>query len=226
MKNLLVIIILLLPINTIGQSDSLEFRKGDWGIGFDFGPCTGFGSIYGDAKNYISPECHVNIGLIFIKDKIHYNARLSVMTGELKKDLEFDNNWNKESSFQSTNLDLALGYHLIDSRRFNVIPFLSVGSKYFNSFEKDLDQSNSVGGFFSYGASLAVDYKIHFAVKEKNRYPGSDFTQQYLYIRVLGGVYPNHYSNVLNLYGSLTFINFTIGGNFIPEKKVTNSNVL
>ena len=219
MKNLLIILILLIPTITIGQSDSLEFSKGDWGIGFDFGPCTGFGSIYGDAEEYINPECHVNIGLIFIKNKIHYNARLSVMTGGIRKDFDFDSNWKNENSFQSTNLDLALGYHLIDSRRFNVIPFLSLGVKYFNSFDKYLDQSNSIGGFFSYGASIAIDYKIHFPVKEKNKYPGSDFTQQYLYIRLLGGVYPTHYLNDLNLKGGLTFINFTIGGNFIPKKK-------
>ena len=208
----------------MGQTDSLEFSKGDWGIGFDFGPCTGFGSVYGDAKDYINTECHVNIGLIFIKNKIHYNARLNVMTGGLKNDLEFDNDWENDNSFQTTNLDLALGYHLIDSRRFNVIPFLSSGVKYHNTFNKHNDESTSLEGLFSFGASLAIDYKFHFPIREKNKYPGSDYTQQYLYLRLLGGIYPNHYSQKLDISGGLTYLNFTIGGNFIPHKKKTKPN--
>ena len=219
MKNLLIILITLIPTIAIGQSGSHGFKKGDWGVGFDFGPCTGLGATFGDAREYIDPECHVNIGLIFIKNKIHYNARLSAMSGGVRKDLEFNTGWKEDNSFQSTNLDLAVGYHLIDSRRFNIIPFLSAGVKYHAFSDNDLDQSYSTVGTFSYGASLAIDYKIHFPVKEKNKYPGSDFTQQYLYIRLLGGVYPNHYSNHLNLNGGLTFINLTIGGNIIPEKK-------
>lgn len=220
-NRLIVLLLLFLPTLLLGQSDSTKFTKGDWGVGFDFGPCTGIGSSYGEARKYISNDCHVNIGLIFIKKKIHYVARLEATTGKLLKSLEFDNKWKQHNGFQSTNLELALGYHLVDIKRLNIVPFISSGVKYFNTYNSKNDVSYSLNGMFNYGLSLAIDYKIHFPIRSKNEYPGSKFTQQYLYIRLLGGIYPNYYNKTLNLKGGMTFLNLTIGGNFIPRK---NSN--
>lgn len=215
MNRLILLFLSLFSTTILAQSDSTEFIKGSRGIGFDFGPCTGIGSLYGDAGAFIKPECHVNVGLIYIRNKIHYVARLGALEGEIKKDLAFNDKWKKGNGFQSTNLELALGYHWIDIKRFNVIPFISGGVKYFNSYNSETDKSTSLNGLFSYGASLAIDYKIHFPIKDKND-PCSKITQQYLYLRLLSGIYPNFYRNEVDINGGMTFINLTIGGNFIP----------
>src|SRR5690554_6985989 len=128
----LVIIIFFCVISTLSRAqvaDSL-YERGDWGIGFDFGPCTGFGFAYGEASEYVDEECYVNIGLIFIRNKIHYVARLGALSGGLNKTLPFDTTWAAGNFFQSTNIELVVGYQLMDKHRFNIVPFLSAGVKY------------------------------------------------------------------------------------------------
>lgn len=219
MKLLFTLSIFVLSIYCQAQDIDSLFQKGNTGIGFDFGPCTGIGFAYGEAAEYVDEECFMNMGLLFIHKKIHYVARLTAQTGGLQKTLPYDSLWSSGNSFQSTNYEAAIGYHLMDRHRFNVVPFVNGGIKSIVTRNQETDYKASLKKSAVIGVSLAIDYKIHFPVKEKNAYPGSTKEQQYFYIRLIGGLYPGYYQNQLDIRGGLSYINLTIGGNYIPKMK-------
>lgn len=86
------ILILLLVGNSFGlsaQTDSVTFQKGIAGIGFDFGPCTGFGFTYGVAKDVVDCDCFANVGLIYTRKKLYTSIRMAGMSGELLNDISY-----------------------------------------------------------------------------------------------------------------------------------------
>jgi len=224
MKMLVFILILIFgSFLTYCQTDSITFDYGRNGIGADLGPCTGLGFMTGNAKENFHCDCFANIGIIYSRDKIHYILRMTGMSGNLKKDLSFGSEWKQNYDFNSMDFELAMGYQVIDIKRFNVIPMISGGLKSFNvreNYEANVTRTKFTG---TISAALAIDLKLHSPIKAKNKYPGSDFTIQYWYIRLIGGIYPQYFDKPLDVNGGIYYLNISIGGYFKPRRTINGA---
>ncbi|MBK9149243.1 MAG: hypothetical protein IPM12_15665 [Flavobacteriales bacterium] len=223
MRLLTITCFLLLGIKTYSQSDTAdaEYDYGNWGVGAELGPCTGIFLLTGNAANMVQDGwCYANAGLTFSYRKVHYILQTGGISGSIISDLNYGENWNEGNGLGSTHLQLSVGYELLNTKRFTIIPFVSGGLKAFNSSSNSSEpKRESTNWIPSFSVGTAFDFKIHFPIKEKNQFPGHEYVTQYLYFRVLTGVYPAYFQNPLDIRGSMYFINLSIGGYHKPGKK-------
>lgn len=190
-----------------------EYDYGNWGVGAELGPCTGMFFLTGNSSQVIQDGwCYANIGLTFSYKKFHYTLRTGGIAGSIKKDLDFGENWNKGNNFGSSHLQLSVGYELLNRKWINIIPFASGGLVAFNTSSDGLEpKPNTTNKRPSYSIGTAFDFKINIPVKERNQFPGYEYLRQYLYFRMLTGIYPTYFQNPLDIKGSMYFINLSIG---------------
>ena len=130
----------------------------------------------------------------------------------IKEDLSFDTNWKKSNQFGSSNLQLLSGYQLLNKRHFNIIPFITLGATAFNTQPQDNSIKGASTNFRpSYSLGAAYDLKINFAVKKRNQFPGYEHVVQYMYFRLITGVYPTYFQTQLKLNGSMYYANLSVG---------------
>lgn len=209
------------------QTDTTKtYGYGKWGIGAELGPCTGMYFLTGNSKDKLNEGwCYANVGLTVSCKKFHYMLQLGGVSGSLKEDLLYGQDWKKGNSFGSVNLQLGIGYELLNTRYFNIIPFVSGGMKAFNTGPVDSPARPTATHFMpSYSAGTAFDFKINFPVREKYRFPGYEYEVQYLYFRVLTGVYPAYFYDPLKVNGSLYFVNLSIGGYYKHRRENKNDD--
>lgn len=214
---ILICFICLIPFSLFGQSDSSKFDYGIFGIGAEMGPATGMGFIYGESKDFVKNGNFANVAVNFTNKKQYYSLKMGGLSTEIKKDMSYGEDWKEDYMLSSLNFELGFGYHLINSKRFNVIPILSGGIKSINTREgvgDDVIATDYVGMF---SASIATDVKFHIKTKEANRYPGYEYTVQYWYIRVLNGICPNYFSNPLKMDGGVYYFNISLGIYYKPR---------
>lgn len=215
--------LVLVTLFVYSQQDTVRFDYGRSGIGAELGPCTGLGFLYGNSQESINCDCFANVGVIYTHNKMHYSIRMAGMSGFLKDDLDFGTEWRKNYDFNSMNLEMSVGYQILDIKRFNIIPMITGGLKSFNIREdvgEDVTKTNYYG---TISFSSAIDIKFHLPVKEKNKCPGSEYTIQYLYIRLIGGIYPNYFKNPFGLDGGIYYFNLSLGAYYRPRKIINGT---
>ncbi len=205
------------------ETDSTKYGYGKWGLGFDFGPCSGFYFLYGTPKNKIKCECIVNIGLIFSYKKMHYAFRYMPTEGTLQKSLDYGQKWEKGNRFQSSNFELAIGYELLNKKVFNIIPIGSVGLLSFKTRSADNKKLlASTKYHFSWSVGTAFDFKLRTPALKKNKAKYSPeslkYNVSYWYLRVLTGIYPTYFQNPFDMNGGLYYFSISIGGHMKPAK--------
>lgn len=204
-------------INAQNESDSIVYEFSQQGWGIELGPCTGFGWLFGNAKESIDCNCFANVGIYGIIDqKMHLGVRLGGMSGRLLDDLSFGPEWTNQNLFNSMHLEGFLGINIIDHRRFNIIPFGTFGFKRFNVREGAGEDVSFTNRHHAYSLGIATDIKFYFKIKEKHAFPGSDYFRQAVYFRAKFGVYPRKFIRPFNIRGGLTYLNFSIGYWFSP----------
>ncbi|MBL0262285.1 MAG: hypothetical protein IPQ05_00130 [Leptospiraceae bacterium] len=197
------------------------YTFGKWGLGAELGPCTGMFFLTGDSKQKINDGwCYANVGLIMSYNKFHYMLQIGGISATLNDSIPFGDLWKKDNHIGSVHLQLSVGYELVNTKLVNVIPFASGGSKSFSTDEGSGNDYSRTKMKPSYSLGFALDFKINSPVKEKNKFPGSEYVVQYFYVRILSGIYPNYLDNSLNVNGSMYFVNLSTGGYFKPRRKV------
>jgi hypothetical protein len=222
MRLIKLILFLVINVQAYAQIDTTktEYDYGNWGIGAELGPCTGLFFLTGNAATQLNDGwCYANVGITFSYKKLHYILQTGGISGSIKEDLNFGENWNNGNFLGSAHLQLSVGYELLNTKRFNILPFVSGGITAFSSSSDNLfPKPKSTNWTPSYSIGTAFDFKINFPVKEKNQFPGYEYAKQYLYFRILTGVYPTYFRNPLDINGSMYFINLSIGGYIKPGK--------
>lgn len=88
------------------------------------------------------------------------------------------------------------------------------GLKQFNIRQDVGEEVTKTKYFGTYSLSTAIDIKLHSKIKKKNQYPGHEFTEQYWYLRIIGGVYPSYFKRPLSIDGGIYYLNISLGGYF------------
>lgn len=217
---ILFLIVITHSLRSFGQDTLQTYTYGKWGIGSELGPCTGMFFLTGDAKEKIKDGwCYANVGLILSHNKFHYMAQLGGISAELNDTIPYGNLWKKGNHVGSLHLQLSLGYEWINTKIINIIPFASGGVRSFSSDEGSGEDFTRTKSKPSYSLGLAFDFKINSPIKEKNKFPDSDYITQYFYVRVLTGMYPNYLKSALNINGSMYFVNLSIGAYYKGIRK-------
>jgi hypothetical protein len=215
MKKKFIILILTIfqSITVFCQADTLHLKPGRIGIGAELGPCTGKFFLTGDAdKKLNSGWCYANVGITGSFNKIYFAIQMGGLSSSQKADLTFNDKWKENNGFTSTNFQLLTGYHLLNKRHFNIIPFVTLGTTAFNTLPKDKSITGASTNFQpSYSVGAAYDLKLNFPVKKRNQLPGQEHIVQYMYLRLLSGVYPTYFQTQLKLNGAMYYINLSIG---------------
>lgn len=166
MRPITIILFLLLSYKSYSQSDTakIEYDYGNWGIGAELGPCTGMFFLTGNSSNKIQDGwCYANVGLTFSYNQVHYILQTGGISGSIKNDLNYGENWNEGNGLGSAHLQLSVGYELLNTKRLNIIPFVSGGLTSFNSSSDSLDpKPKSTNWTPSYSIGTAFDFKINF----------------------------------------------------------------
>jgi hypothetical protein len=190
-----------------------EIPHGKWGFGMELGPCTGMYFLSGDAKGKISEGwCYANVGLTLSYAKFHFMLQTGGVSGSVKEELAYGPEWKKGNRFGTAHLQLSVGYELLATRYFNIIPFVSGGFTAFNT-QPDSTHAKGIATRFtpSYAAGTAFDLKMNFPVFKRKRDPDVVYTRSYLYLRLLTGIYPTYFQNPLGINGSMYFVNLSVG---------------
>jgi hypothetical protein len=208
------VIAFLLSSNLFGQSDTIATSTGSkWGIGLEFGPCTGWFFATGEASQKINDGwCYANVGATFSWKRIHYTFHIGGLSGSLDEDLDYGTDWKKTNRFGSSHLQLSAAYEWVNTKHFNVMPFLNAGLVAFNSGPDSIAANPTATGWLP-TASLGTifDLKLNLPVLPKNRSEDYEYGNQYYYLRIITGVYPAYFRNPFRLNGSMYFISLNLG---------------
>lgn len=209
-------------LTAIGQTDtSKTHERGHWGIGAELGPCSGMFFLTGQANVALSSGwCYANVGLTITYKSFHFIVQTGGMSASIRNDLSIGPEWKKDNRFGSTNLHLAGGYQVLDTKWFSIIPFISGGATVFNT-KADVDNAKTTRSRWSpsYSIGSAFDFKVNFPISKKNRFPGHEHVRQYLYLRVITGVSPTYFDLQLDMDGAMYYVNLSIGGFFSGARK-------
>lgn len=212
--SLILALTLLCSVPAYCQADTVETEKeSKWGFGGELGPCTGIYFLSGDAKQKLSEGwCYANAGVIISYSRVHFMLQVGGVSGSIREELSYGPEWKKENHFGSSNLQLSVGYELLNEKHLNIIPFVTGGMTAFNT-RPDSTGSRGVATRFvgpSYAIGTAFDFKLNFPMFKKNRKPSVVYTMGYLYLRVMTGIYPTYF-HPLDMNGGLGFVNVSLG---------------
>lgn len=211
-------------IIAFGQTETTEtHERGHWGVGVELGPCSGMYFLTGQANKSLNHGwCYANVGLTVTYKKYHFILQTGGISGSIQNDLSIGQEWKKDNNFGSVNLQLAAGYQLLNTKWFNIIPFVSGGATVFNT-GPDVDNAKKTTSRWSpsYSIGSAFDFKVNFPVSKRNRFPGHEYVRQYLYLRLITGISPTYFDLQLDMKGAMYFVNLSIGGFYsgVREKR-------
>src|ERR1700740_63335 len=119
--------------NLFCQLDTINnYKSGKLGVGAELGPSSGAYFLTGSSKNKINNGSFSNVAFIFSYNKLHFTGRLGGISGSIKETILGNPNWNKGSSLWTSHIELAVGYQLLNTKRFNIIPYIGGGLQGFN----------------------------------------------------------------------------------------------
>ena len=119
----------------------------------------------GTVASYVKPLIGLDLG--FDVDVRRFNFYLNMMmgrsTGRLLRDIPRDGYiWNTGEKMTGGNMDLSLGYAIIDSHWWKVAPFAGIGVGFldypYNPVDPDKDHDEISG--FRYLAGVCTDFKF------------------------------------------------------------------
>jgi len=180
-------------------------------VGYAIDPLPGVGltNVNGAARTYLNGTYFMNWGFsTFIFNRVRFVPRLAIMNGKTNgklKDLE------AYTHFENTNLEFGIGYELLNNPYINITPIMYGGVNKLDFYVEDESfVSVSRNGGFKYSVGTTIDLKIDpiFRSKEKRK----SKKNEYFYIKVDAGWYPNYFKKSLTLEGSVSYLTFAIGG--------------
>jgi len=193
-----------------GQTDSVPTREfGKWGGGLDVG---GGMFLSGASKGMINDGLtYINAGLTVSYSKFHFMLQTGGMAGSLKRELAYSPEWKQGNRFSSTHHQLSVGYELLCTRHFNILPFASGGMVKFST-PSEIEDADWIDTRYApmYSVGAAFDFKINAPTK-KNREPDAEYETSYYYFRLMTGVYPGYFQNPLGMKGAMCFVNLSVG---------------
>ena len=195
----------------------MESEPGQWGLGFDFGPCTGAFFLSASAERKISPGCFANIGFIISYKKLHYMVRVGGLSGSIRETFVSNPGWKKGRTFNSGYGEMTVGYELIFSKFINIIPVITAGATSFASGSDDPPERLGTSTYFTWGTGLALDLKLN--QKSKFWIPGEEYLVQYWYLRILAKIYPGYFQAPFDMTGNMYVLSFNIGGLYRPPSR-------
>ena len=225
MKHVVLALTLIIFQSSVVHSQydsSTTYDYGIWGIGAELGPCTGMFFLTGNANEMLNDMwCYANVGVTFSHKRTHFIVQTGGISGSIKESLGLGPEWKKGNHFGSVNLQLSLGYELLNTKHFNIIPFLSGGITAFNTQVDSIDAiGTSTNWTPSYSFGSAFDFKINFFRKKKHQFPGHEFETRYLYFRLITGMYPTYFNRALDIHGAMYFVNLSVGVFYKPPRKL------
>lgn len=224
-RAILLLAVLLNGALLFSQTDSvIQYKRGTWGFGVELGPGTGKIFLTGDARQKLAEEWGFsNLGFTVSWKKLYCTTHLGGISSTLQESLAYGADWKKDNYFWSSHIQLSLGYELLHKKYFNIIPYVRGGSM---AFSTRVDTSGAHGtstpSVFSYAAGIAFDAKLPVPISKKKRGddPWYDYADNYLYLRLYTGVYPNYF-HPLNITGHLYYFNFSVGWYIRSAKRIT-----
>lgn len=214
LKFLACLSLILCSSNLFSQSDSIQSDEdANWGIGMEFGPCTGWFFATGESDQKINDgSCYANAGATFSWKRIHYTFHIGGLSASLEEDLNYGTDWNKNNRFGSSHLQISAAYELVNTRHFNVMPFLNGGLVAFSSgTDSTASNPSNTGWLPSASLGTIFDLKWNAPLLPKNRSEDYEYGGAYYFLRVITGVYPAYFRNPFRLNGSMYFVSLNIG---------------
>jgi hypothetical protein len=195
----------------LGKTDSVPtWEFGKWGGGLEVGAGVFF--ISGAAKGSMEDGMtYGSVALTISYTKFHFMLQTGSIAGNLRQDLEYGPEWKQGQWYSSAHHQLSVGYELVCTKNFNVVPLVSGGIVRFGT-RTNAEENVWVDSRYSptYSVGAAFDFKMNSPLK-KNREPGREYTMNYVYFRLATGIYPTYFKNPLGLSGSMYFANLSVG---------------
>jgi len=178
------------------QTDTTEIY-GKWGFGMELGPASGMYFLSGEAKQKISEGWgYSSLGITVSYARFHFMLQLGGMGGDIKQTLDYSPDWKQGNEFFTSNMQLSVGYEVLHTKWFRIIPFVTGGRTGFNTRPQHLRNPSfySIGTEYAFGS--AFDFKLNW---------------QCLYFRIISGIYPTYFQQALHMNGSLVYANLSVG---------------
>ncbi|MCZ4409006.1 hypothetical protein O3Q51_09315 [Cryomorphaceae bacterium 1068] len=148
----------------------------------------------------------VSLGFIF--NRVRVASRISILDFEPAAEVAPDTSY---TSLSSVSGELGLGYQVLNSDFFTITPSVMGSRRKFEFSDGDdvLDDVET-DSFIAYGFNLCVDIKLQqlFRSTEKRE----EKKNEYLFLKVEGGWYPDLLENAIAQPGAVTYVSFAISG--------------
>jgi hypothetical protein len=148
----------------------------------------------------------VSLGFIF--NRVRVASRISILNFKPTAETAPESDYTNLSSVSG---ELGLGYQVLNSDFFIITPSVMGSRRRFEfSDGNDVLDDIATDSFVAYGLNLCVDFKLQqlFRSKEKRE----EKKNEYLFLKVEGGWYPDLLENAIAQPGAVTYVSFAISG--------------
>lgn len=160
-----------------------EFEASKWGYGYAFG----IGPVFlgGPAKNYFNSPV---FGVTFVFDalyrRLYMGAGLLSGSSGLNCGIAFRGyDFTSEDHMNLVGVDLRLGYKVLDTPRFALVPYGAIGGSGLTIKRKGDDDYSKEKGSLTYGGGIFMDIKFPFRKSPLYRLTGQAFSYSSLRLR-------------------------------------------
>ena len=148
------------------QSNDMRFYPRGFGMGMHWGIGSEFYT--GPIADYVTPVAGVDFGFDFCYNRINlYLGGLLGWGGRFKLPIPRDGyQWNAGERMKGGNIEVSLGYTVLDSQWWKVAPFAGIGVGFIDypSHPADPDKNTDEISGFRYQAGISTDLKFHRVV--------------------------------------------------------------
>lgn len=204
-------IIALFGDNSIKSRIKHPFSLRRAGASMENLPSFGFSHIHGTASEYIDGLLFMNWGLSIILNKFRVTPRLTILDSEIIKSIGQPPGLDH---LKNQKVEFGLGYELINSTYLNFTPnvFLGKNKMYFYSSSESVKSQTLYSGVdYCIGATLELKINPVF----RNNVKRNALKDEYFFLKVDAGWYPNYFRDVLTIKGSMSYLTFALGWYFV-----------
>lgn len=186
-------------------------RYGKFGWGMELGPVSGLYFLTGDAKQQLTQGwAYSSLGMTFSYARVHFMLQAGGASGKIREKLNYGSEWKKNNLFYTSNVQLSVGYEVLNTKHFSIIPFTTGGVTGFNTRADSTGADGYGVSAMTYAFGTAFDYKLNW---------------QCLYFRVITGIYPTYFQRPLGMRGALGYANLSVGFYITNRKEVVDRDI-
>jgi hypothetical protein len=194
-----------------------QYAETNWGLGIDW-------LLYGNSfyTNELSDYCTngytMSLGLDLSYKKLLFNARLSILDSDLKKNMANGVSLNTKRSIRAAFFEFNGGYSVIDNKRIRITPGVGIALGKIQQHEND---TIKISSDFAALPNLYVlaDFKVRFHSKRNNTNNVAESKNKYWLVRLQGGCHPFGFNNYEGIRGSILYLKIGFGGFFTTTKR-------